>query len=129
MKYQALYDITLRDGGVTIDLKDGAALGYGRKLAKGFIISAVDGPWLTVATDDPEAFDTAIERFLTQMPSRDIVTHLTTLVTDFGITIDPVRVVADKGYAVGWSEALGFESIYDLEKSRAIVLRQKKEKK
>jgi hypothetical protein len=129
VEYQTLYDHTIEHGGATVDMKDGSLVGF-QKVGddvvavpkSGFVVGTYDGSFAVVKTDDTEAFDTAIDRLLTQAP-RLGAGHIGTWVSEGDIYIDPVRVFANRDIAIGYAMGTGQKAIYDLANGVDIPIR------
>lgn len=118
MKYEALYNLTLEQGGATVRVKD-----YPDAIvmpAKGFAV----GNWQesVVTFIDQTAFDDAVDRMLDWVANSDIEYFGTWLRGDV-IEIDPVDVFASREFALGVAYGRGEQAIYDLANKKEIYLR------
>lgn len=133
MKYEALYRLTLSEGGATVRLKDYPeqilmpVKGYAVAVGTEGITLLEPKPEFVMDPDFTEAFDNVIEKALTYFPSIG-AEYLGTWVNDGKIYIDPVFVFASKDVAIGFALRGGELAIYDLAKQREISVRSRKGK-
>jgi hypothetical protein len=126
MKYQALYDLTLAQGGVTLRVKD-----YPEQIVmptKGYAVgNGAKGIALTFGSD-LEAFDVSVERVIAQTKLIGADYFGTWIDTSTQqLYIDPVNVFASKDFALGVAFERGELAVYDLDKQREIRIKRGKE--
>ena len=124
MKYEALYNLTLEQGGATVRIAD-----YPEQMVmptKGFAVGNRSEAIVSDKNSDDikERFDTAVERLLPWAKEID-VDYLGTWVDGDLIHVEPVDVFASKDFALGVAFARGEDAIYSLADQKEIRMQAK----
>jgi hypothetical protein len=121
MKYRALYDYTVKNGGVTFRVKD-----YPEKIvmpAKGYVVGGYgDNATAIFDVDDTEAFDESIDRFLFHSRN-DGYKYIGTWINEGKVYIENVEVLKNKDFAMGTAYGRGEKAVYDLAAKKEIFLK------
>lgn len=125
MKYQALYNYTVKEGGATIRLAD-----YPEKIVMptvGYAVARGD-EGMAIPNAVPEGsgtqllFDDTVDRLLGYFDAKGYG-YLGTWRHDNVIHVEPVEVFKNKDFAMGFATRGGEKAIYDLALKKEIFLK------
>jgi hypothetical protein len=119
MKYEALYDLTITQGGATVRAED-----YPSKIVMPKTGYAVATSGTTVEQDDKEAFDVVVDKMIAWCRETEVA-YFGTWVHDGLIYVDGVEVFASKEFALGVAYARGELAIYDIAAGKEIAIKRK----